>query len=75
MPPAEQERKYHRPGDPELDGDLESDLGSIVIVYRAKLDEGNNKVVTPINLTQVRLLLGFCESVLTEECLLVALGL
>jgi len=30
-------------------------VGSIVIVYRAKLDEGATKVVTPINLTQVRL--------------------
>jgi aldose 1-epimerase len=34
----------------------ESDLGSIVIVYRAKLDEGENKVVTPVNLAQVRTL-------------------
>lgn len=38
----------------------EYDLGSIVIVYRAKLDEGENKVVTPINLTQVRTLSSIC---------------
>ncbi|KAF8805389.1 galactose mutarotase-like protein [Phlegmacium glaucopus] len=30
----------------------EDSVGSIVIVYRAKLDEGPTKVVTPINLTQ-----------------------
>ena len=34
-------------------------LGSIIIVYRAKVDEKNGKpVVTPINLTQV----SFCET-------------
>lgn len=30
------------------------DLGRIVLVYRAKLKTGEKKVVTPINLTQVR---------------------
>ncbi|EAU83259.1 hypothetical protein CC1G_11895 [Coprinopsis cinerea okayama7 len=30
----------------------EGSLGSVVIVYRAKLDEGEKKVVTPVNLTQ-----------------------
>jgi len=30
----------------------ELNLGSILLVYRAKLDEGEKKVVTPINLTQ-----------------------
>lgn len=30
----------------------EYDLGSIVVVYRAKLEEGEKKVVTPVNLTQ-----------------------
>lgn len=30
----------------------EGSLGSVVIVYRARLDEGNKKVVTPVNLTQ-----------------------
>ncbi|KAH6913533.1 galactose mutarotase-like domain-containing protein [Coprinopsis sp. MPI-PUGE-AT-0042] len=30
----------------------DSAIGSVVIVYRAKLDEGDKKVVTPVNLTQ-----------------------
>lgn len=30
------------------------DLGRIILVYRAKLEGGEKKVVTPINLTQVR---------------------
>ncbi|TFK27933.1 galactose mutarotase-like protein [Coprinopsis marcescibilis] len=33
-------------------GPEERSLGSVVIVYRAKLDEGEKKVVTPVNLTQ-----------------------
>lgn len=37
-----------------LESSEESDLGSIVIVYRAKVEGKNGeKVVTPINLTQV----------------------
>ncbi|KAF9459948.1 galactose mutarotase-like domain-containing protein [Collybia nuda] len=48
--PGEQERKYKATGD-NLDTP-EYDLGSIVLVYRAKLDEGGKKVVTPVNLTQ-----------------------
>lgn len=31
----------------------ENSIGSVVLVYRAKLDEGGKKVVTPVNLTQV----------------------
>ena len=34
---------------------VEESIGSIVLVYRSKLDEGTTKVVTPVNLTQVRL--------------------
>lgn len=52
--PGEQERKYKVAGD--YSDTPEYDLGSIVLVYRAKLDEGGNKVVTPVNLTQVRIL-------------------
>ncbi|KAF8173598.1 galactose mutarotase-like domain-containing protein [Mycena galopus ATCC 62051] len=48
--PGEQERKYRKPGD--TSENEEYDLGSIVFVYRAKLDEGDKKVVTPVNLTQ-----------------------
>ena len=33
----------------------ETSVGSIVLVYRAKLDEGDKELVTPVNLTQVRL--------------------
>lgn len=47
VPPAEQERKYLEPG--QTTAGAEWDLGSIVYVYRAKLDKG----VTPVNLTQV----------------------
>lgn len=36
------------------DADVEYNLGSIVLAYRAKLREGDKQVVTPINLTQVR---------------------
>lgn len=32
----------------------ETSIGSIVLVYRAKLDEGDKELVTPVNLTQVR---------------------
>lgn len=32
----------------------ERELGSIIVVYRARLAEGQSKTVTPINLTQVR---------------------
>lgn len=44
--PGPQERKYRQPSDV---GSEEYDLGSLVYVYRAKVDKG----VTPINLTQV----------------------
>ncbi|KAJ3712023.1 galactose mutarotase-like protein [Lentinula raphanica] len=46
IPPAEQERKYVKPGDSAAGA--EWDLGSILYVYRAKVDKG----VTPVNLTQ-----------------------
>ncbi|KAJ7483540.1 hypothetical protein FB451DRAFT_1029358, partial [Mycena latifolia] len=48
--PGEQERKYRKPGD--TTENEEYDLGSVVFVYRAKLDEGDKQVVTPVNLTQ-----------------------
>ncbi|KAJ7767230.1 galactose mutarotase-like domain-containing protein [Mycena metata] len=48
--PGDQERKYRKPGDTAENE--EYDLGSVVFVYRAKLDEGDKKVVTPVNLTQ-----------------------
>ncbi|KAJ7340689.1 galactose mutarotase-like domain-containing protein [Mycena albidolilacea] len=48
--PGEQDRKYRKPGDTAENE--EYDLGSVVFVYRAKLDEGNKKIVTPVNLTQ-----------------------
>ncbi|KAG9218721.1 hypothetical protein PLEOSDRAFT_1089196 [Pleurotus ostreatus PC15] len=48
--PGEQERKYRLPGQP-IQEQEEFDLGSIVIVYRAKLDS-ETPVVSPINLTQ-----------------------
>ncbi|KAJ7683639.1 galactose mutarotase-like domain-containing protein [Mycena rosella] len=48
--PGAQERKYRKPGDTAENE--EYDLGSVVFVYRAKLDEGDKKVVTPVNLTQ-----------------------
>jgi aldose 1-epimerase len=49
LEPPKQERKYQRPGEskPVMEP---SKLGSLVYVYRAKVDKG----VTPINLTQVR---------------------
>lgn len=47
--PGEQDHKYENGDRPEYD------LGSIVLAYRAKLDEEGKEVVTPINLTQVRL--------------------
>lgn len=50
--PGEQPRVYRKPGSPVPEEAY--DLGSIVLVYRAKLDEGEKKVVTPVNLTQVR---------------------
>ncbi|KAJ3784508.1 galactose mutarotase-like domain-containing protein [Lentinula aff. detonsa] len=46
IPPAEQERKYVEPG--QVASSAEWDLGSILYVYRAKVDKG----VTPVNLTQ-----------------------
>jgi aldose 1-epimerase len=46
--PGEQERHYVKPGETVVP--VEYDLGSVVIVYRAKL-EGEN-LVTPVNLTQ-----------------------
>lgn len=50
--PGEQERRYRKEGEQECPGE-EYDLGSIVLVYRAKLDVGQGeKVVTPVNLTQ-----------------------
>ncbi|KAJ7129045.1 galactose mutarotase-like domain-containing protein [Mycena filopes] len=49
--PGEQERTYRKPGDAAPEN-VEYDLGSVVFVYRAKLDEGERKVVTPVNLTQ-----------------------
>ncbi|GLB40742.1 putative galactose mutarotase-like protein [Lyophyllum shimeji] len=50
--PGAQERKYRTPADvPQVVGP-EYDLGSIVLTYRAKLDEEGKKVVTPVNLTQ-----------------------
>ena len=54
--PREVERKDATPPDHTLRAPLDSDLGSIVVVYRAKLDEGEKELVTPINLTQVRTL-------------------
>lgn len=36
----------------EISANEHYDLGSIVIIYRAKLAEGDKKVVTPVNLTQ-----------------------
>lgn len=33
----------------------ETNVGSIVLVFRAKLDEGDKGLVTPVNLTQVRM--------------------
>ncbi|KAJ8516792.1 hypothetical protein ONZ45_g5931 [Pleurotus djamor] len=48
--PGQQERKYRLPGEP-VKAHEEFDLGSVVIVYRAKLDSPS-PVVTPINLTQ-----------------------
>ncbi|KAJ7253421.1 galactose mutarotase-like domain-containing protein [Mycena rebaudengoi] len=48
--PGPQERIYRKPGD--TTESEEYDLGSVVFVYRAKLDEGDRKIVTPVNLTQ-----------------------
>lgn len=50
--PGEQERKYRTASDARA-ASPEYDLGSIVLAYRAKLDEEGKKVVTPVNLTQV----------------------
>jgi hypothetical protein len=72
LEPPKQERTYHRPGEskPAIEP---SKLGSLVYVYRAKVDEG----VTPINLTQVRTayLLTLNDSLIVYLCVLVALGL
>lgn len=59
--PGEQERKYRLPGQP-IQEQEEFDLGSIVIVYRAKLD-GEAPVVSPVNLTQV------CGNRIKRRCL------
>ncbi|KAG6840890.1 hypothetical protein C0991_003414 [Blastosporella zonata] len=48
--PGEQGRKYRPPVEAQS-ASPEFDLGSIVLTYRAKLDE-EKKVVTPVNLTQ-----------------------
>ncbi|KAF9001493.1 galactose mutarotase-like domain-containing protein [Cyathus striatus] len=48
--PGEQERVYVKPG--VTAENEEYGLGSIILVYRAKLDGGEVKTVTPINLTQ-----------------------
>ncbi|KAJ7195632.1 galactose mutarotase-like domain-containing protein [Mycena pura] len=48
--PGEQARVYRKPGDRAANE--EYDLGSVVFVYRAKLAEGQGKLVTPVNLTQ-----------------------
>ncbi|KAF8055540.1 galactose mutarotase-like domain-containing protein [Lyophyllum atratum] len=50
--PGEQERKYRTPADVPQAIAPEYDLGSIVLTYRAKLDEVGKKTVTPLNLTQ-----------------------
>ncbi|TFK36743.1 galactose mutarotase-like domain-containing protein [Crucibulum laeve] len=47
--PGEQERTYRKPGD--ITDNAEYDLGSVLLVYRAKLDRETN-TVTPVNLTQ-----------------------
>ncbi|KAG6832745.1 hypothetical protein H0H87_000594 [Tephrocybe sp. NHM501043] len=49
--PGEQDRKSRASADAQA-ATPEYDLGSIVLTYRAKLDE-ERKVVTPVNLTQV----------------------
>lgn len=49
--PGEQGRKYRAAGEPPMETP-EYDVGSIILVYRAKLDE-KEKAVTPVNLTQV----------------------
>lgn len=52
--PGEQQRKYRVPGVKQEEE--EYDLGSIVLVYRARVEpENGKKVVTPINLTQVNI--------------------
>ncbi|KAJ6514746.1 hypothetical protein DFH09DRAFT_1332873 [Mycena vulgaris] len=48
--PGDPEHKYRKPSDTPQNE--EYDLGSVVFVYRAKLDEGDEKFVTPVNLTQ-----------------------
>lgn len=42
-----------RTNDPSDEGNLSYELGSIVLIYRSKLDEKTKKIVTPVNLTQV----------------------
>ncbi|TFK65110.1 galactose mutarotase-like protein [Pluteus cervinus] len=49
--PGDQQRIYQAAGESATPHE-HYDLGSIVLVYRAKLDEGEKKVVTPVNLTQ-----------------------
>ncbi|KAG6849595.1 hypothetical protein H0H93_007117 [Arthromyces matolae] len=48
--PGEQPRRYPSSENPPAETP-EYDLGSVILVYRAKLDE-KEKVVTPVNLTQ-----------------------
>lgn len=48
----------HQTGDPSDGGNLNYDLGSILLIYRSKLDENTKKTVTPVNLTQVNRLYG-----------------
>lgn len=54
--PGPQERKYREPGVKIVEE--EYDLGSLVYVYRAKVDKG----VTPINMTQVDIIPFACLS-------------
>jgi hypothetical protein len=52
--PPEQEKTYQKPGEPAQDGEFS--LGTVVYIYRAKVDKG----VTPINLTNVSMLPLMC---------------
>lgn len=63
--PVEQERHYVKPGDTVEP--VEYELGSVVIVYRAKLQTENT--VTPVNLTQVRSFSDVCPlAVVAYHC-------
>lgn len=49
-------------GPKKTSGEGEWGLGSVVFIYRAKVvGEGKGNIVTPVNLTQVRILLGCFE--------------